>query len=98
MRGHRRTGNWKDVTNAGADIVAKPTDHIGTRTFKDHDGSRRLRAGARLRHQDPGCDTPGRMFVGQRRSRAGPGHGSVTWPSPSMTSGRATPRTPPPSS
>jgi uncharacterized protein DUF4331 len=66
MRGNRRGSQWNDVTNVsgGSDTFKKPADYIGTKTFPDY-------AAYAASHvydvKIPGCDTAGRMFVGQRR-------------------------------
>ncbi|HVR62958.1 MAG TPA: DUF4331 domain-containing protein [Polyangia bacterium] len=65
VRGHRRGGQTSDVTNAtgGSTTFKKPADFVGTKTFADY------AAYAATHVYDinvPGCDTPGRMFVGQR--------------------------------
>jgi hypothetical protein len=66
VRGDRRTGTASAVTNAstGASVFVKPLDNIGTKTIPDY-------AAYAAKHivpiNIPGCATPGRMFVGQRR-------------------------------
>ena len=66
MRGDRRTGARSAITNAatGSATFDKPVDNIGTKTIPDY-------AGYAAKHvysiNIPGCSTPGRMFVGQRK-------------------------------
>ena len=66
MRGDRRKGGSQAVTNAanGSASFDKPVDNIGVKTIPDY-------AGYAARHihavNVPGCNVPGRMFVGQRK-------------------------------
>ncbi len=66
VRGDRRTGARTSLTNVvvGAAIFDKPADNIGTKTIPDY-------AGYAAKHlysvNLPGCSTPGRLFVGQRK-------------------------------
>ena len=66
VRGDRRTGTSAAVTNAvtGAATFDKPVDNIGTKTIPDY-------AGYAAKHiysiNIPGCATPGKVFVGQRK-------------------------------
>jgi hypothetical protein len=66
VRGDRRGGRAQAVTEAasGARQFDKPVDNIGTKTIPDY-------AAYAARHvydvNIPGCGTPGRMFVGQRK-------------------------------
>ncbi len=66
VRGDRRTGKREPVTNAtgGSATFAKPVDNIGTKTIPDY-------AGYAAKHiytvNIPGCDAPGKVFVGQRK-------------------------------
>ncbi len=66
VRGDRRSGAAAPVTNAatGASVFDKPVDNIGTKTIPDY-------AGYAAKHvytvNIPGCATPGRVFVGQRK-------------------------------
>jgi hypothetical protein len=66
VRGDRRTGTSASVTNAstGAATFEKPVDNIGTKTIPDY-------AGYAAQHiypiAIPGCATPGKVFVGQRK-------------------------------
>ena len=66
VRGDRRTGTRAAVTNAagGSATFAKPSDNIGTKTIPNY---------ANYANQHiysvniPGCGTPGKVFVGQRK-------------------------------
>lgn len=65
VRGDRRTGTRERVVNpSGAKVFDKPVDNIGNKAIPDY-------AGYAARHvydvMLPGCDTPARMFVGQRK-------------------------------
>ena len=66
VSGNRRSGVISDVTNAagGSTTFDKPVDYIGTKTLPGY-------AAYAAQHQYgvniPGCATPGRMFVGQRK-------------------------------
>ena len=66
VRGDRRSGTRQAVTNAsgGATTFAKPIDNIGTKTIPDY-------VGYAAKHiytvNIPGCSTPAKMFVGQRK-------------------------------
>jgi hypothetical protein len=66
VRGDRRTGTRASLTNAanGSSTFAKPSDNIGTKTIPDY-------AAYAAQHvytvNIPGCATPGRVFVGQRK-------------------------------
>ena len=66
VRGDRRNGGAQAVTNAanGTARFDKPVDNIGVKTIPDY-------AGYAARHVHminvPGCNVPGRMFVGQRQ-------------------------------
>ena len=69
VRGTRRGGTVAAVTNAsgGATVFDKPVDNIGDKTFGSPTGYATY---ANLHIYDiniPGCATPGRMFVGQRK-------------------------------
>lgn len=70
VRGGRRNGNRGAVTNAAAGGGAtfdKPVDNVGDKTF----GSPTAYAAYAYQHiysvNIPGCTTPGRVFVGQRK-------------------------------
>ena len=66
IRGDRRTGASAAVTNVlnGSATFDKPVDNIGTKTIPDY-------AAYAAKHvysiNIPGCATPGKMFVGQRK-------------------------------
>ena len=66
VRGDRRSGQRAAVTNAagGSATFDKPVDNIGTKTIPDY-------AGYAARHiynvNIPGCNMPGKLFVGQRK-------------------------------
>ena len=66
VRGDRRTGTKAAVTNAsgGSATFDKPSDNIGTKTIPNY-------AAYADKHvysvNIPGCATPGKLFVGQRK-------------------------------
>jgi len=66
VRGDRRGGQRAALTNAagGAQTFNKPVDNIGTKTIPDY-------AGYAAQHvysvNIPGCSTPAKLFVGQRK-------------------------------
>ena len=66
VRGDRRTGTKAAVTNAtgGSATFDKPSDNIGTKTIPNY-------AAYAAKHiysvNIPGCTTPGKVFVGQRK-------------------------------
>ena len=66
VRGDRRGGQRAALTNAanGVAVFDKPADNIGTKTIPDY-------AAYAAKHvynvNVPGCGTPGRLFVGQRK-------------------------------
>jgi hypothetical protein len=66
VRGDRRTGMRAAVTNAagGSATFDKPSDNIGTKTIPNY-------AAYAAKHiysvNIPGCGTPGKVFVGQRK-------------------------------
>ena len=65
VRGDRRTGTRSSVTGSnGGKTFAKPVDNIGTKTIPDY-------AAYAAKHiystKIPGCDQPGKVFVGQRK-------------------------------
>jgi hypothetical protein len=66
VRGNRRTGTSAPVTNVagGSAIFDKPVDNIGTKTIADYASY----AAAHIYTVNiPGCATPGKVFVGQRK-------------------------------
>ena len=69
VRGARRSGNSTAVTNAtgGAAVFDKPVDNIGDKTFGSATGYAAYANQHIYSINIPGCGTPGRMFVGQRK-------------------------------
>ena len=67
VRGDRRGGTRAAVTNAsGGTTFAKPIDYIGTKTFPNN--SYEAYANSYIQTINiPGCSTPGKVFVGQRK-------------------------------
>ena len=66
ITGNRRTGVAQYLTNAadGTTIFTKPVDNIGNKTIPDYNGY----ANQYIYNINiPGCPTPGRLFVGQRK-------------------------------
>jgi hypothetical protein len=66
VRGGRRSSAGTDVTNAatGAAVFDKPVDRIGNKTLPDYPAY----AAQHIYNVNiPGCGTPGRVFVGQRK-------------------------------
>ncbi len=66
VRGDRRTGTAAAVTNAsgGGATFTKPSDNIGTKTIPNYAAY----AGQFVYSVNfPGCSTPGKVFVGQRK-------------------------------
>ena len=66
VRGDRRTGTSAALmqVGTGATVFDKPSDNIGTKTIPDYPAY----AGKHIYNVTlPGCATPARMFVGQRR-------------------------------
>ena len=66
VRGDRRTGARASVTNAvgGSATFAKPSDNIGTKTIPNYAA---YAAQFIYSVNIPGCTTPGKVFVGQRK-------------------------------
>ena len=66
VRGDRRTGPSTAVTNAagGSAVFDKPVDNIGTKTIADYPA---YAAKHIYSINIPGCGTPGKLFVGQRK-------------------------------
>jgi hypothetical protein len=65
IEGDRRSGKRTQVrrSEGGATTFPKPLDHIGQKTFANYDRyANRFISGIDI----PGCDTPGKVFVGQR--------------------------------
>jgi Domain of unknown function (DUF4331) len=68
VRGDRRTGTVAAVSNAnGGTTFVKPVDFIGLKTFVSADAYNAYAAQYIHTINIPGCGTPGRMFVGQRK-------------------------------
>src|SRR3989449_3274488 len=69
VRGDRRRGERHRVTNAGDGTTefTKPADFIGTKTFGSIAGYEAYAAQYIYNINIPGCDAPGRVFVGQRK-------------------------------
>ncbi|RYX98002.1 MAG: DUF4331 domain-containing protein [Comamonadaceae bacterium] len=67
VRGDRRSGTRAAVTSStGATTFAKPIDYIGTKTFPNN--SYDAYANSYIQAINiPGCATPGKVFVGQRK-------------------------------
>nr|WP_198414878.1 DUF4331 domain-containing protein [Albitalea terrae] len=66
VRGDRRTGTRAAITNAtgGSATFDKPVDNIGTKTIPDYEG---YAAKHIYTVNIPGCNTPAKLFVGQRK-------------------------------
>ncbi|MBB3121387.1 DUF4331 domain-containing protein [Pseudoduganella violacea] len=65
-RGDRRGGSRAALSNAanGSAVFDKPVDNIGNKAIPDYAGY----AGRHIYNvKIPGCETPGRLFVGQRK-------------------------------
>jgi hypothetical protein len=65
VRGDRRAGQRESITNAaGGTTFDKPVDNIGTKSISDYESY----ASKHIYNVNiPGCGTPSRMFVGQRK-------------------------------
>lgn len=66
VRGPRRGGQRETIVDAGSESTtfAKPVDNIGTKSIPDYEGyARNFLHSIRI----PGVETPGRVFVGQRK-------------------------------
>ncbi|MFO1498084.1 MAG: DUF4331 domain-containing protein [Verrucomicrobiota bacterium] len=66
IHGNRRSGQAADIENAvdHTTVFDKPLDYIGTKTLPDYEAYANNHIYA---INIPGCATPGRMFVGQRK-------------------------------
>lgn len=63
ITGNRRSGTRGDVTSGGSSTFAKPFDNAGNKSVPDYETyANRFVYETAI----PGCDTAGRMFVGQR--------------------------------
>ena len=68
VRGDRRTGTRSAVLSAGgARDLVKPFDFIGTKTFGSVAGYEAYAAQSIHTINIPGCASPGKVFVGQRK-------------------------------
>ncbi|HSV58149.1 MAG TPA: DUF4331 domain-containing protein [Variovorax sp.] len=68
VRGERRRGRVDAVSMAGGGTVFdKPTDYIGNKTFSGPGGYAAYANQHIYAVNIPGCGTPGRVFVGQRK-------------------------------
>ena len=68
VRGDRRGGRAQPVSMAGGGTTFdKPTDNIGSKTFGPGDGYANYANQHVYTVNLPGCGTPGRVFVGQRK-------------------------------
>jgi hypothetical protein len=68
VRGNRRSGSAQAITGAGgSNVFGKPYDFVGTKTFGNVDGYKAYANSFIHTANIPGCDMPGRVFVGQRR-------------------------------
>jgi hypothetical protein len=67
VRGGRRGGTASDVTNAsgGTTVFKKPADYIGSKSYPAPGYDAYAKAHI-YNINVPGCDTPAKMFVGQR--------------------------------
>ncbi|MBC8097414.1 MAG: DUF4331 domain-containing protein [Akkermansiaceae bacterium] len=64
IRGNRRTGVSQPVTTGGSNVFLKPFDNIGNKSITNYNAY----ADAHIYTIDiPGCATPGKVFVGQRK-------------------------------
>ncbi|MEO8859049.1 MAG: DUF4331 domain-containing protein [Burkholderiaceae bacterium] len=69
VRGGRRSGGATHVTNSatGASVFDKPVDNIGDKSFGGASGYAAYANQHIYSVAIPGCATPGRVFVGQRK-------------------------------
>jgi hypothetical protein len=69
VRGDRRRGQGAAVTNAsdGSTTFGKPYDFVGTKTFTSVQGYQDYARKFVYDVNVPGCNQPGRVFVGQRK-------------------------------
>lgn len=69
VRGDRRKGQGAAVMNQadGSTVFGKPYDFIGTKTFGSAQGYQAYANRFLYSVTIPGCDKPGRVFVGQRK-------------------------------
>jgi hypothetical protein len=68
VRGDRRRGNYSVVTKAdGGNVFGKPYDFVGTKTFGSVANYSNYARQFIHTINVPGCNMPGRVFVGQRK-------------------------------
>ena len=68
VRGDRRRGNTSAVTNTnGGTTFGKPYDFVGTKTFGSVNAYRDYARSFIQTINVPGCNMPGKVFVGQRK-------------------------------
>jgi len=68
IEGDMRSGMQTSITKAGGgDTFAKPLDYIGNKTFTDAAAYSSYAGQFVHEISVPGCDMPGRVFVGQRK-------------------------------
>lgn len=69
LRGERRRARSEPLTRAsdGAQVFAKPSDFIGTKTFGSVADYEAYAKAHQYEVSIPGCAAPARMFVGQRK-------------------------------
>jgi hypothetical protein len=68
VRGDRRRGNASPVTGAnGGTVFGKPYDFVGTKTFGSVAAYQTYANSFIYTVNVPGCNMPGRVFVGQRK-------------------------------
>ncbi len=68
VRGDRRRGNASQVTGAsGGTVFGKPYDFVGTKTFGSVAAYKTYANSFIHTVNIPGCNMPGRVFVGQRK-------------------------------
>jgi hypothetical protein len=68
VRGDRRRGNASPITNNnGATSFGKPYDFVGTKTFSSVEGYKAYARSFIHTISVPGCNMPGKVFVGQRK-------------------------------
>ncbi|MBI1891904.1 MAG: DUF4331 domain-containing protein [Burkholderiales bacterium] len=64
VRGDRRSGTRQSVSNGSSTSFDKPLDNIGNKSIKDYAAY----AGKHIHTATiPGCNVPGKVFVGQRK-------------------------------
>jgi hypothetical protein len=68
VRGDRRRNDPVAVTSSsGGAVFGKPLDFVGTKTFTSVDGYKAYAKSFIHTVNIPGCDMPGKVFVGQRK-------------------------------